>query len=115
MYDFDRSRRCVVRSLGSASFLFLRGGASSSLLDGGDGISSGAGEVLAEVLQEDDGEMYECRLEKDRLISEGGVGDRDKTETSESDASEGTGLSGELGSRFSEINSMVKGKLPWYA
>jgi hypothetical protein len=52
--------------------------------------------------REDDGEMYACRLVKDRSASEGGVGERERTETSESEASEeGTGLSGELGSLFS--------------
>jgi hypothetical protein len=43
--------------------------------------------------------MYGCRLENDRSSSEGGVGERERRETSESEHSEeGAGLSGELGS-----------------
>jgi hypothetical protein len=61
-------------------------------------MSSGAGEVLADDRREDDGEMYACRLVNDRSASEGGVGERERVESSESEASEeGTGLSGELG------------------
>lgn len=57
--------------------------------------------------------MYVCRLANERSDSDGGVGDRESRETSESDASEeGTGLSGELGSLLTATcmfsKSMVK-------
>jgi hypothetical protein len=71
-------------------------------------MSSGAGEVLADVLREEDGDMYGSRFEKDRSASEGGEGERESVESSESDASEeGNGLSGELGALFSVEKSMV--------
>jgi hypothetical protein len=91
-----------VRSFGSASFLLFRGGGQSSLLEGGDGMSSGAGEVLADDRREEEAEMYV--LANDRLNSGGGLGDRERTDRSESDASEeGTGLSGELGPPLSGV------------
>jgi hypothetical protein len=67
-------------------------------------MSSGAGEVLADDRREEEGEMYGRRLANDRLSSGGGLGDRERTERSESDASEkGTWLSGELGSAVSGV------------
>jgi hypothetical protein len=56
---------------------------------------------LVDDRREEDGEMYARRLGNERPDSEGGVGERERTERgeSESDASkEGTGLRGELGS-----------------
>lgn len=51
--------------------------------------------------------MYERRLANERSSSAGGVGDRERNDTSESDASEeGTGLSGELGS-FSGVKEAI--------
>jgi hypothetical protein len=47
------------------SFLLLLGRVSSPLLDFGDGMSSGAGEVLVEERREDGGEMYVWRLAND--------------------------------------------------
>ena len=72
-------------------------------------MSSGAGEVLADVRREEDGEMYALCWTKERLKSAGGVGDRESSERSESEMSEeGAGLRGELGSAFSVQRSMVK-------
>jgi hypothetical protein len=50
--------------------------------------------------------MYERRLANERSTSAGGVGERERNETSESDASEGTGLRGELGS-FSGVKEAI--------
>jgi hypothetical protein len=67
-------------------------------------MSSGAGEVLVDDRREDDGDMYACRVAKDRPDSEGEDGTGLRGE-------EGTELSGELGSLSSVRKSMVKGRL----
>ena len=59
--DPERSRYSAVRSLGSAVFLLFAGRGLSSLLEGGEGMSSGAGEVLADERREEDGDMYARR------------------------------------------------------
>jgi hypothetical protein len=62
----------------------------------------GAGEALTDDRREDEGERYESRFANDCSVSEGGDGERESMETSESETSdEGTELSGELGSLFS--------------
>jgi hypothetical protein len=71
-------------------------------------MSSGAGEVLVDDRREEEGERYERRLANDWSLSLGGVGERERRETSESDASEGMGLKGELGP-LSRQNDMVEG------
>jgi hypothetical protein len=114
MFGPERSRYSAVRSLGSAVFLLFAGRGSSSLLEGGEGISSGAGEVLADERREEDGDMYARRWAKDRFSSGGGVGERERIETSESEMSEpGASLNGELGALFSAVQAMVKRKAAW--
>lgn len=90
-----------MRSLGSSIFRFLRGRSSSSLLEGGEGMFSGAGEVLAEERLEDEGEGYERGRASEWAISESSESDtseRLESEAAGEGADEGTELSGELGS-----------------
>lgn len=59
--------------------------------------------------RDEEGDRYGRRLGNEGSASLGGVGERERRETSESDASEGTGLlKGELGP-LSRQNDMVKG------
>lgn len=68
-----------LESVVAVSFLRLLGRGSSSLLEGGEGMSSGAGVVLAEERLEEDGEG------NDRTWNPGGgEGERSSTESSES-------------------------------
>jgi hypothetical protein len=74
-------------------------------------MSSGIGEVLVDDRREEEGDRYGRRLANERSVSLGGVGDRERRETSESDASEGMGLlKGELGP-LSRQNDMVMGRI----
>ena len=82
------------------SFLLLAGRGSSSELEGGDGMSSGAGVVLAEERREEDGEG------SDRVT---GDGERESSESSDS-LSEGRSLSGELGLPVNMHDAIVKGR-----
>jgi hypothetical protein len=92
-----------VRPLASVvgdSFLLLVGRGSSSELEGGDGMSSGAGVVLAEERREEDGEG------SDRVT---GDGERERMESSDS-LSEGRSLSGELGPPVNMHDAIAKGR-----
>lgn len=82
------------------SLLLLAGRGSSSELEGGDGMSSGAGVVLAEERREEDGEG------SDRVT---GDGERERMESSDS-SSEDRSVSGELGPAVNMHDAIVKGR-----
>lgn len=97
----------MVRPLASVvgeSLLLLAGRASSSQLDGGEGMSSGAGLVLAEDRREEEGEG------NDRMANPGG-GDGERVRTVSSDSqSDGGSVSGELGPPLKIKGAIVKGR-----
>lgn len=73
----------MVRGLGSASFLFFRGGQPLSSPEAGVGVMfSGTGDVLADDLCEDEGEGYEFGKMSERS-SGGGDGEGERTEGAE--------------------------------
>ena len=82
------------------SFLLLAGRGSSSELEGGDGMSSGAGVVLAEERREEDGEG------SDRVT---GDGERERTESSDS-SEENRSVSGELARPVYMHDAIAKGR-----
>ena len=84
----------------------MAGRGSSSELEGGDGMSSGAGVVLAEERREEDGEGSDCVT---------GDGERERMESSDSSSegkgrSEGGSVSGELGPPGNMHDAIVKGR-----
>lgn len=87
-----------------ASFLLLAGRGSSSLLEGGEGMSSGAGVVFAEERREEDGEGNDRTWK-----AGGGEGERVRTVSSDSQ-SDGGSVSGELDPALNTKGAIVKGK-----
>lgn len=112
-----------MRSFGSVSFRFLQGRGPSSLLEGGEGMSWGAGDVLADERRDEDGDGYERRLDGEgygrRLASDcsGSGDDSGGSDSPESEAASSRGEEGgtelrgdeQPGSPRKERRPMVKG------